>query len=70
MEKASILQHVFAENFTDDYGQLPNAANARQFSNELSRINFTSLVRRAIQTLKVRTTGGPDGISPSFLLVW
>jgi hypothetical protein len=51
MEKTCILQHVFAKNFHVDNGELPNAANERQFSNKFSYIYFTSSRVRAIKKL-------------------
>ena len=66
-EKALILQQAFTQNFTVDNGHLPCASNFGQSSCKLSRILFTgSLIRRAIKKLKVKTSGGPDGIPPSF----
>jgi hypothetical protein len=65
-EKALILQQAFTQNFTVDDGQLPSATNFGQSSCKLSRVLFTcSPIRRAIKKLKVKTSGGPDGIPPS-----
>jgi hypothetical protein len=68
-EKALILQQAFTQNFTVDDGQLPSATNFGQSSCKLSRVLFTcSSIRRAIKKLKVKTSGGPDGIPHHFSL--
>jgi hypothetical protein len=56
-------------NFTVDDGHLPCGNNFNQPPGKLCRVLFTpSLVRRTIKKLKVKTTGGPDGISPTFFI--
>ena len=66
--KAELLQSTFASNFTIDDGILPSSINANSNKNSLNNVIFTTGgVRRAINKLKVKTKGGPDGIPPSFL---
>jgi hypothetical protein len=62
-----ILQQAFTQNFTVVDGQLPSATNFGQLSCKLSRVLFIcSSISRAIKKLKVKTFGGPDGISIIF----
>lgn len=68
IEKATILQQVFTNNYSIDNGILPTASNLTTTA-KLEYIHFTpSLVRRAIKKLSCRTKGGPDGIPPSFFI--
>ena len=68
IEKATILQQVFTNNYSLDNGILPTAANLTTTA-KLEYIQFTPfLVRRSIKKLSSRTKGSPDGIPPSFFI--
>jgi hypothetical protein len=59
--------HYFVRNVTVDDDLLPCGNNFKQPPGKLCRVSFVpSLVLRAIKKLKVKRTGGLDGIPPTF----
>lgn len=67
-EKANIFQNNFISHFITDNGQgMPFLHVNTNKLPKLESVNFSSvLVFRAINKLKLRSKGGPDGIPPIF----
>jgi hypothetical protein len=71
-EKAELLQEAFAKDFTLDNGLLPlcDCSKTPEMPNcKITHVYFSStMVRRAIKKLRLRTKGDPDDIPPSFFI--
>jgi hypothetical protein len=69
-EKAELLQSVFSSLFTVDNGRVPSLLASANRSDGMSSVNFTAnLVKRAIERLRVKSKGGPDGLPPIFFKI-
>jgi hypothetical protein len=69
-EKAELLQSVFSSLFTVDNGRDPSLLASANRSDGMSSVNFTAnLVKRAIERLRVKSKGGPDGLPPIFFKI-
>lgn len=66
-KKADCFNRFFSSVFTRDNGNCP-AINSRSMGNRLCDITFSyDLVHKAIKSLKMKKSAGPDGLSSSFI---